>query len=91
MGPVPDPSPMDIPTPAPDQEENPVSISDLDLDDSAELTPENMNLLLARARKAGRAAAKQTKMAFDATRALADSGKLRTTRLHKKRNSNGTS
>jgi hypothetical protein len=81
---------LDIPTPAPAQEEEaPVSISDLDLDDSAERTPENMKLLLARAKRAGRAAAKKTKMAYDTTKALADSGALRTTRFRKKR-SNGT-
>ena len=86
-----EPSPLDRPTPAPAtaEEEDPVSISDIDLDDSAERTPENMQMLLDRAKKAGRRCAKQTKKAFDTTKARADSGLLRTTRF-KKRNSNRT-
>ena len=68
-----------------------LSVTDIDLEDSAELTPENMQRLLDRAKRAGQTAAKKTKMAYDTTKALADSGMLRTTRFHKKKNSsNGT-
>jgi hypothetical protein len=55
-------------------------------EDSADLTPENMEALLARAKQAGRKAAKKTRMAFDTTKALAESGELRTRRFKK----NGT-
>jgi hypothetical protein len=62
-----------------------VSITEIDLDDSAELTPENMEALLARAKRAGKTAAKKTRMAFDTTQAMADSGMLRTARFQKKK------
>jgi hemolysin activation/secretion protein len=83
MGPVPDPPPspsLDQPTPAPpaDQpEEDQVSITEINLEDSAELTEANMQALLARAKQAGQQAAKKTRMAFDTTQALADSGMLK--------------
>jgi hypothetical protein len=62
-----------------------VSVTEINLDDSAELTPENMEALLARAKRAGQTAARKTRMAFDTTQALADSGMLRTARFHKKK------
>lgn len=86
-------NPLDEPTPAPPpakEESKEEGMPEIDLDDSAELTPENMQALLARAKLAGRVAARKTRMAFDATKALADSGMLRTTKFHKKKSSNGT-
>jgi uncharacterized tellurite resistance protein B-like protein len=69
-----------------DSEEEQVSITEINLDDSAELTPENMQALLNRAKRAGKQAAKKTRMACDTAQALANSGLLRTTRrLRKKR------
>lgn len=99
MGPVPElpPQPvpsLDQPTPPPPEEEveDPqqeaqVSVTEINLEDSAELTEENMQALLARAKQAGQQAAKKTRMAFDSTKALADSGLLKLpprTKKHKR-------
>jgi hypothetical protein len=82
MGPgpaAPPPSPLDLPTPAADPD------AEINLEDSSELKPENMAALLARAKRASAEAVKKTRMAFDTTKALADSGALRTARFHKKK------
>jgi hypothetical protein len=101
MGPVPEPPPptppiipsLDQPTPPPpeeeaeDPQEDQVSVTDINLEDSAELTEENMQRLIARAKQAGQRAAKKTRMAFDSTKALADSGLLKLpprTKRHKR-------
>jgi hypothetical protein len=67
-----------------------VSLTDLDLDDSAELTEENMQALLARAKTAGRACAKKTRMAFDTTKALTDTGRPVPRTSRHRRNGTGT-
>ena len=85
----PEPPPLDMPTPGSAngaRREGPVSVTDIDLDDSAEITEANMRLLLARAKAAGKDAARKTRMAFDTTKALTDSGMLKLpprTRKHK--------
>jgi hypothetical protein len=83
---------LDLPTVQEAEEDSQVNVSDIDLDDSAELTPENMQALLARAKRAGKRCRKKSQMAFDTTRARADSGELSTARFRKKRsgNRNGT-
>jgi hypothetical protein len=77
---TPAPLPLNQPTPALEE-----SDPELDLTDSAELKPENLSALLARAKRAGSEAAKKTRMAFDTTKALADTGLLNTKRFHKKK------
>lgn len=65
-----------------------MSVTEIDLEDSAELTEANMRALLARAKQAGQQAAKKTRMAFDTTKALADSGMLKLpprTKRHKRK------
>ena len=57
--------------------------------DSDDISPEAMQALLARAKRAAKKAKKKTQLAVDVTRNLADTGLLRTERFHKK-NSNGT-
>ena len=81
---APEKSSLDKPTPAPPLGED--MEMEIDLDDSAELTQENMRALLARAKKAAQNAAKETKIAFNTTQALADTGMLRTANFHKKKN-----
>ena len=89
------PSPLNVPTPAPapdpedpEDESEPMSITEINLDDSAEINAANLQALIARAKRAGKQAVKKTRMAFDTTKALADSGLLKLpprTGRHKKR------
>jgi hypothetical protein len=83
---------LDLPTPVHDPDsgvssdsdfEEIVDVTGINPEDSADLTPENMQALLARAKQAGKKAVKKTRMAFDATKALADSGELKTRRFNK--------
>jgi len=60
-----------------------IDVDKIDPSDSAQLTPENMKALLKKASTVSKENVKKTRQAFDATKAAADSGLLKTKRFHK--------
>jgi len=60
-----------------------IDVDKIDPNDSAQLTPENMKALLKKASAVSKENLQKTRQAFDATKAAADSGLLRTKRFHK--------
>ena len=61
-----------------------IDVDKIDPNDSAQLTPENMKALLKKAGAVSKENVKKTRQAFDATKAAAGSGLLKTKRFHTK-------
>lgn len=68
-------------TPASGVKRQEPDVDKIDPNDTTQLTPENMKALLQRASAVSRENVKKTRQAFDATKAAADSGLLKTRRL----------